>query len=141
MCIHQEGTCHVYINVAIPLLLPTSLLATILLLSTALVVCKRSPEYRTCSASPAGSTLASPVSDLDTNTVTNPPPPCPVCLSLCSKPWLLVAAGDRRAGSLVLLLLGQSCSAWEQPRACSSPAPCSSLTLCLCPALLMPLHH
>lgn len=94
------------------------------------MVCKCSPEYRTCSASPAGFTLVSPVSDLDTSTVTNPPPPWSPCLSLCSKPWLLIAAGDRSAGSPVLLLLGQSFSGWEQPRACSSPALCSSRTPC-----------
>lgn len=97
--------------------------------------------------------LVSPVSDLDTSTVTNPPPPWSPCLSLCSKPWLLVAAGDRSAGSPVLLLLGQSSSGWEQPRACSSPALCSSRTPCsssshkhrahcsVCTALLVPPHN
>lgn len=97
--------------------------------STVVVVCKCSPEHRTCSAS-TGFMLVSPVTDLDSNTVTNPQPPWSPCLSLCSRPWLLIAAGDSSSGSPVLLLLGQCFSSCELPRACSSLALWSSRTSC-----------
>lgn len=74
-----------------------------LLPSTALAVCNA-----TLSTERAVLTLVSPISDLDSNTVTNPQPPWSPCLSLCSRPWPLVAAGDSSSGSRVS-------SGWEQP--------------------------